>query len=858
MDGELDSILKADKPVGIALSSVLKRIIWLCMLPLFLFATGISVYQVNVIESEQADQAAVLAENIVLKIDNSLNARINALNILAVSPLMDDPARWNDLYQLAEGFYKSFGTHVVITDGGTPTQLLLDTRVHFGTKLPVVEKPNGRLAGPIAMRTGKPAVSDLFLGPVAKKPLLGIAVPAIRDGKTKYAILTTMEKGFFQKRIEGSRLPSGWCIILRDAEGEIIASVPQNFTESLSKSSVVNSQISHWTVTVGIFPNAHWAPLINAGIALGVALFGVTLAGFLGGQWTGRRLGSSIASLAKARALETPKPDILEIAVVRQMLDNEANMRAAVEKTLLDSQEALLESERKIRFALETAGMGGWDLNLEDHTTHRSELHDNIFGYRDLLPEWSYEKFLEHVHPDDRDRVESSFVEAVSGGRNWNTECRIHRPDGDLRWIWLTGRHFRNERDGAPHMAGFVQDITDRKIAEEEKEKLEKQLLQAQKMESVGILAGGVAHDYNNMLNVILGYSEMALEEIDRDQPLYDDLTEILNAAKRSAEITRQLLAFARKQTIDPMVLDLNETISGMLKMLQRLIGENISLSWNPNPKLWYIKMDPSQIDQILANLCVNARDAINDVGKITIETDNTILDEYYCAKHIECIAGEYVMLSVSDTGCGMDKETLERVFEPFYTTKGVGRGTGLGMSTVYGIIKQNNGSINIYSELGTGTTIRIYIPRDYSEEQTVAAEETHTILKGEGEIILIVEDESTVRKMGKIMLERSGYRVLTAASPSETFSVVENHAGEIDLLITDVVMPEMNGRELANQLQSLYPEIRVLFMSGYTANAIAHHGVIDKGVNFIQKPFSHKDLASKVRKILDGGLSKK
>ncbi len=378
------------------------------------------------------------------------------------------------------------------------------------------------------------------------------------------------------------------------------------------------------------------------------------------------------------------------------------------------------------------------------------------------------------------------------------------------------------------------------------------QLQQAQKMESVGRLAGGVAHDYNNMLSVILGNTELALDKVDPSGPLHDDLVEILIAAKRSVEITRQLLAFARKQTIAPEVLDVNKTVEGMLKMLRRLIGEDIDLAWLPENRLWPVKMDPSQIEQILANLCVNARDAIAGVGKITIETHMEILDEDYCTDHIGYLPGEFVLLTISDDGCGMDKETLDNIFEPFFTTKDVDQGTGLGLSTVYGIVKQNNGFINVYSEPGGGTTFRIYLPRHEGEAGKIKTEIVTQIPKGLGEKILLVEDEPAIRKMSQIMLQNLGYQVLVADTPKEALRLAGVHAGSIHLLITDVVMPGMNGRDLADQLHTLYPDIKTLFMSGYTADVIANRGVLEEGVNFIQKPFLIKNLGIKVRTILD------
>jgi two-component system, cell cycle sensor histidine kinase and response regulator CckA len=370
-------------------------------------------------------------------------------------------------------------------------------------------------------------------------------------------------------------------------------------------------------------------------------------------------------------------------------------------------------------------------------------------------------------------------------------------------------------------------------------------------MESIGRLAGGVAHDFNNMLSVIIGYTDLIMESVDARDPLQKDLAEILAAAQHSADITRQLLTFARKQNIAPRVLDLNETVSDTLKMLRRLIGEDIELIWLPGDHVWPVQMDPSQVDQILANLCVNARDAIEEVGKITIETGNATFDAAYCADHDGFFPGDYVLLAVSDDGCGMDKDTLDNAFEPFFTTKEVGKGTGLGLATVYGIVKQNNGFINIYSEPQQGTTIRIYISRCNEPSEKRVTVPGIDIPTGHGETILVVEDEKTNLQLIVRMLEILGYTVLDASSPQRALALAEEYGNNIDLLLTDVVMPEMNGRDLSAHLQSFRPELQTLFMSGYTANVIAHHGVLDKDVHFIQKPFSKADLAAKVYNIL-------
>jgi two-component system sensor histidine kinase EvgS len=432
-------------------------------------------------------------------------------------------------------------------------------------------------------------------------------------------------------------------------------------------------------------------------------------------------------------------------------------------------------------------------------------------------------------------------------------EKRYVHKNGDIIWADVSVA-IRRDSEGRPLcFMSTVVDITERKKAEAEHEKLQSQLVQVRKMESVGRLAGGVAHDFNNMLNVIIGYTELALGNTNPDDPLHKDLEEILGAALRSADITRQLLAFARQQTINPQILDLNETVEGMLKMLRRLIGEDIDLIWRPCPELKTVYLDASQLDQILANLCVNARDAISDVGKITIETGKVRFDTDYCADHAGFVPGDFVMLAVSDNGRGMGREEMDNLFEPFFTTKSIGEGTGLGLATVYGIVKQNAGFINVYSEAGNGSTFTIYLPVHTGEKSESHKGNVTKIPVGRGETILVVEDEASILKLTQKMLDGLNYRVLTAATPTEAVDVAHGHKGKIHLLLTDVIMPGMNGPDLTGCLRTDHPAMKVLFMSGYTANVIAHRGVLDKGVNFIQKPFSKKDLAIKIKKILEG-----
>ncbi|HUU41280.1 MAG TPA: PAS domain S-box protein [Desulfatiglandales bacterium] len=475
---------------------------------------------------------------------------------------------------------------------------------------------------------------------------------------------------------------------------------------------------------------------------------------------------------------------------------------------------------------------------------------NNITGYND-------EEIAGMVAPDtyyNHDDLERAgiFVQDILDKGIGTIELELICKDGRKVPTEYKVSVIKDEEGKPKYLISIGRDVTKRKQAMENKKKLETQLQQAQKMDAIGRLAGGVAHDFNNMLSIILGNADLALVKLQPSDVLYKELCEIVAAGKRSVDLTQQLLAFARKQTIVPKVFDLNDTVERMIKMMRRLIGEGIDLLWKPTTNLCPVKMDSTQIDQILANLMINARDAIRNVGKVTIKTENVVLDEAYCTAHAGFVPGQYILLAVSDNGYGMDRETLTNIFEPFFTTKELGKGTGLGLATVYGIVKQNNGFINVYSEPKEGTTFKIYLPR-YAEKITQAsskgpAEE----VRGGTETVLVVEDEPMILKMTQIMLEKLGYKILTGGTPGEAIHIAEEYTGEIHLLMTDVVMPKMNGRDLANLLSSFYPNLRCLFMSGYTANVIVHHGVLDGGVHFIQKPFSMKKLAVKVRAVLD------
>ena len=434
--------------------------------------------------------------------------------------------------------------------------------------------------------------------------------------------------------------------------------------------------------------------------------------------------------------------------------------------------------------------------------------------------------------------------ETITSGKEWKGEFRNRKKNGKLYWEEAIISSIKNEENRITHFLKVAEDITERK-------NLENQLLQAQKMEAVGRLAGGIAHDFNNLLTVITGYCNLLLDGLDDDSPLRNDLEEIKKAGNRATSLTGQLLAFSRKQVLQPKVLDLNALIGDMEKMLHRLIGEDIELATVLNKNPGRIKADPGQIEQVIMNLVINAKDSMPKGGKLTIETGNVYLDEEYSEQHVAVIPGNYIMLAITDTGTGMDRETLVKIFEPFFTTKEKDKGTGLGLSTVYGIVKQSGGYIFAYSEVSSGTTFKIYLPqwRETFEKgrQESASVET---LKG-SETVLLVEDEDSVRNLTRRVLRKHGYTVIEAAGGKQALEICREYPGEIHLLLTDVIMPRMGGKELSEELIRRYPDMKVLFVSGYTENAILNHGVLKEGINFLQKPFSPVVILKKVREVL-------
>jgi two-component system, cell cycle sensor histidine kinase and response regulator CckA len=507
------------------------------------------------------------------------------------------------------------------------------------------------------------------------------------------------------------------------------------------------------------------------------------------------------------------------------------------------AEAALRESDVRFQLIAENVADLIAVLDLEGRRLYNSPSYKELIGEPD---EMRGTLSFNEIHPDDRERIKQIFQETVRTGRGQRAEFRFLLPNGNVRFIESQGSTIRDEAGKTIRVLVVSRDVTERK-------QLQEQLVQSQKMEAVGRLAGGVAHDFNNLLTVINGYSDLMLESPAAEGHDRRHLEEIRRAGQRAAALTSQLLAFSRKQIVAPRVLDLNAVVEGAQKMLRRIVGEDVEFVARLSKPLGQVKADPGQVEQVVMNLVINARDAMPKGGKLVIETSNTKLGEDYARSHSFVAPGDYVMLVLSDTGCGMDAETQAHIFEPFYTTKEQGKGTGLGLSTVFGIVKQSEGHINVYSEVGKGTTFRVYFPRIKASVDAVSEERVEAFPVSGTETVLLVEDEPGVRSLALLVLQSNGYTVLAAASPQEALALAAQHLGTIHLLLTDVIMPGLNGRELAIRLVASRPDIKTLFVSGYTADAIGQHGILDAGVAFLPKPFTPHDLLRKVRQTLDG-----
>jgi PAS domain S-box-containing protein len=504
---------------------------------------------------------------------------------------------------------------------------------------------------------------------------------------------------------------------------------------------------------------------------------------------------------------------------------------------------ALSETRERMRFALEAAAVGTWEYNVSTGTLVWSDIQERVHGVPPGGFGGTFEAFIALIHPEDRQRVRQEVSHFLRASADWRLEYRVAWPDGSQHWIASVGRTFHSEAGEPMRAAGVGMDVTAFK-------QLEEQFHQAQKMEAIGSLAGGVAHDFNNLLTIILGYCDMLTSRNQLEPAAIEDVKEIRRAATSASVLTGRLLAFSRKQVLAPRVINLNEVLAGLQNMLRRLIEESVRIELRLDKGLARIKVDAGQMEQVILNLLVNARDAMPGGGALTIETANVHLDDDYLRAHVGMQSGPHVLLAVTDTGVGMGPDVLAHMFEPFFTTKSKGHGTGLGLATVYGIVKQSGGSIDVESEPGAGTTFRIYFPVSSEVPTVMPGKTVAPDLRG-SETVLVVEDEPTLRGLDQNILEQYGYRVLVAADVAEALKTCARHDQHIDVVVSDVVLSDGSGRTIGDWVLQHRAGTRVIYMSGYTDDAIVRHGILNPDTMFLQKPFTPAELVRKVREIL-------
>jgi PAS domain S-box-containing protein len=574
----------------------------------------------------------------------------------------------------------------------------------------------------------------------------------------------------------------------------------------------------------------HASDIVPAEIQhLGPALASITGASDHHREWQFRRKDGSIFS---ADVITNAMPDGNLLAMIRDV-------------TARNQADGMLHrTEERMRFALQNAHVGIWDMDYVSGVLQWSDVMEAQYGVSPGTFGGTFDAFVERIHPEDRASVLDVLGKAMKTGTDFYFLNRATWADGTVRWLSGAGRILREESGEPSRAVGISQDVTDRLT-------LEAQFQQAQKMDAVGRLAGGVAHDFNNLLTVILGFCELLLADAGRDDPRTFGIAEIQKAGTRAAGLTRQLLAFSRKEIIEPTLLDLNVILADMQPMLGRLLREDINMVFRARPGLWGVRADRGQVEQVLLNLAVNAQDAMAGGGTLTIETANVDLDEHYGAMHFDVKPGPYVVLTVTDSGIGMTSNELEHLFEPFFTTKEAGRGTGLGLATVHGIVTRSGGNINVYSEVGRGSSFKVYFPRAAAAATAVNAPAGALRSWTGSEKVLVVEDADGLRELTRRLLERQGYGVVVAANAEEAVRLFEADPS-IDVLLTDVVMTGPSGPELTKQLVERRPELKVIYMSGYTDEAIVQHGVLKAGIAFLHKPFTSDALGRKLREVLD------
>ena len=826
---------------------MLRRLTWITVLPLLLAAAYFLADRVRELNARNHQDAERIAANMAIAVDNRLRMQIAALLVLADSPLADDFSRLEELYRAAQGLPRNLGTHVVFAD--------MSRRILFHTRLPIGQGPSelsrtrGHVAVDEAIETGKPAVGDTLYGVVAKQNVAAVVVPVRRDGQTKALLISVLEVRRFQELFDTFSLPGDWTVTLRDGKGDLIAAhVPADRSEDIGLDFgaghyVANSALSYWRVELDVPSVLYRGPVISAALTLAAGLAIATLIGFWGASVTGRRLARGVASLADPSAPAGRSSGIAEVDDARQLLTTaEAARDSAAERER--------ESRHHFRATFEQAAVGIAHVAPDGGLIRVNERFCEITGRsrEELLGR----TFHDITHPDDLDRDVAQVGRLLTGELDtYSLEKRYLRPNGDVVWVNLTVSLVRDAEGAPDYFVSVIEDISERKA-------LEGQLRQAQKMEAVGQLTGGLAHDFNNVLNVISMNVELLGLAKERGQPTEEYTDMALQAVRRAGEMTRKLLDFSRTEAGETRRVSVNGFVQGMERLIAKSLTPAIALEIVQAEDVWEVEINPGEFEAALLNLALNARDAMPEGGSLVIETANKVVDAYYAHRNPGSSAGDFVMVSVSDTGTGMAPDVASKAFDPFFTTKEVGRGTGLGLSMVYGFVRRSGGHVKIYTEVGEGTTIHMYLPRARGPaENREAPAEGRTSLPRGTETLLIVDDEEALIEAGAAALEGLGYRVLSATSGKEALEIIRQDPS-IDLLFSDVIMPGgMDGYQLAVGALLERPGLGILLTSGFTRRREEFVNgerkiVAELARDLLPKPYNITELARAVRRVLD------